>query len=201
MFSTSKLLHCKTTVTMFLPMSCTSPLTVAITTRACEREACASPRAIASAFSCSMKGIKCATACFITRADLTTCGKNILPSPNKSPTTPMPFISGPSMTSIGRAATRRHSSVSSSINCVMPCTKECVKRSCTGNSRHAKLTSVFLPSPLNCSAMSNSRSVASERRLSTTSSTRSLSKGSKSLYTPSCPALTIPMSMPAAIAW
>ena len=29
--TTSKLLHCRTTVTMFLPMSCTSPLTVAIT--------------------------------------------------------------------------------------------------------------------------------------------------------------------------
>ncbi|EWS64149.1 hypothetical protein Y695_02614 [Hydrogenophaga sp. T4] len=31
MFTTSKLLHWSTTVTMFLPMSCTSPLTVAIT--------------------------------------------------------------------------------------------------------------------------------------------------------------------------
>ena len=30
MLTTSKLLHCKTTVTMFLPMSCTSPLTVAM---------------------------------------------------------------------------------------------------------------------------------------------------------------------------
>jgi hypothetical protein len=30
MFTTSKLLHCRTTVTMFLPMSCTSPLTVAM---------------------------------------------------------------------------------------------------------------------------------------------------------------------------
>ena len=30
MFTTSKLLHCKTTVTMFLPMSCTSPFTVAM---------------------------------------------------------------------------------------------------------------------------------------------------------------------------
>jgi len=26
-----------------------------------------------------MKGIRCATACFITRADFTTCGRNILP--------------------------------------------------------------------------------------------------------------------------
>ena len=31
MFATSKLLHCRTTVTMFLPMSCTSPFTVAMT--------------------------------------------------------------------------------------------------------------------------------------------------------------------------
>ncbi len=31
MFTTSKLLHWSTTVTMFLPMSCTSPLTVAMT--------------------------------------------------------------------------------------------------------------------------------------------------------------------------
>ena len=31
MLVTSKLLHCRTTVTMFLPMSCTSPLTVATT--------------------------------------------------------------------------------------------------------------------------------------------------------------------------
>jgi hypothetical protein len=31
MLTTSKLLHWSTTVTMFLPMSCTSPLTVAMT--------------------------------------------------------------------------------------------------------------------------------------------------------------------------
>ena len=30
MLTTSKLLHCNTTVTMFLPMSCTSPFTVAM---------------------------------------------------------------------------------------------------------------------------------------------------------------------------
>ncbi len=34
---TSKLLHCSTTPTMFLPMSCTSPLTVAMTTLPLER--------------------------------------------------------------------------------------------------------------------------------------------------------------------
>ena len=37
------------------------------------------------------------------RALLTTCGRNILPAPNRSPTTFMPSISGPSITSSGRA--------------------------------------------------------------------------------------------------
>src|SRR6476659_8098896 len=48
-----------------------------------------------------------ATAFFITRADFTTCGRNILPDPNRSPTTFMPSISGPSITSIGRGLSRR----------------------------------------------------------------------------------------------
>ena len=54
-------------------------------------------RPIAS-FSSSIKGIKCATAFFITRADLTTWGKNIFPEPNRSPTTFIPSIRGPSIT-------------------------------------------------------------------------------------------------------
>ncbi|MNT15930.1 hypothetical protein D3C72_1510100 [compost metagenome] len=37
--------------------------------------------------------------------------------------------------------------------------------------------------------------------MSTTSSTRSRSVGSRSSYTPTMPALTMPMSMPAWIAW
>ena len=37
----------------------------------------------------------------MTRADLTTCGRNILPAPKRSPTTFMPSISGPSMTASG----------------------------------------------------------------------------------------------------
>ena len=45
-----------------------------------------------SDFSASMYGSKYATAFFITLADLTTWGKNILPSPNKSPTIFIPFI-------------------------------------------------------------------------------------------------------------
>ena len=51
------------------------------------------------------------------------------------------------------------------------------------------------------SAISSIRSVASGRRLRTRSSARSRSSGSMSSYTGSAPALTMPMSMPAAIAW
>ena len=40
---------------------------------------------------------------FIARALLTTCGRNIRPEPKRSPTTRMPSISGPSITSSGRA--------------------------------------------------------------------------------------------------
>ena len=58
---------------MFLPMSCTSPFTVASSTRPL---VCATAEASRSA---SMYGIRCATAFFITRALFTTCGRNILP--------------------------------------------------------------------------------------------------------------------------
>ena len=64
-------------------------------------ESTAEPTA-AAAFSASMKGSRYATACFIARALFTTCGRNILPAPNRSPTIFMPSISGPSMTSSGR---------------------------------------------------------------------------------------------------
>lgn len=66
---TLKLLQPSTTPTMFLPMSCTSPLTVAMMIT----PALSSPVAPDSRFSSSMKGTKCATARFITRADLITC--------------------------------------------------------------------------------------------------------------------------------
>ena len=94
---------------MFLPMSCTSPLTVAMTTLPLPLRV--SPLL---AFSASMYGSRYLTARFITRADFTTWGRNILPAPNRSPTIFMPSISGPSMTSRGRANCCRASSVSSS---------------------------------------------------------------------------------------
>ena len=66
---TLKLLQPKTTPTMFLPMSCTSPLTVAMMT---------TPALLFwlppfSLFSSSMYGMRWATAFFMTLADLMTC--------------------------------------------------------------------------------------------------------------------------------
>ncbi len=177
---TSKLLHCKTTPTMFLPMSWTSPFTVAITIVPLVSFAAAVPFC---SFSFSMNGSRYATAFFITRADFTTWGKNILPEPNRSPTTFMPSISGPSITSIGRppaaAISARNSSVSSSTWASMPLTKAWVIRSRTGRLRHsAAAGSSDFSDLLNRSAISSSRSAASSRRFRTTSSMRSRSSGS-----------------------
>ena len=49
------------------------------------------------------------------RADFTTCGRNIFPAPNKSPTTLMPSINGPSITDNGLPSFARASSVSTSM--------------------------------------------------------------------------------------
>ena len=65
-----------------------------------------------------MNGSRYATAFFMARALFTTCGRNILPAPNRSPTTFMPAISGPSITSSGRARCQRASSVSSSMKSI-----------------------------------------------------------------------------------
>ncbi|SKV98577.1 Uncharacterised protein [Mycobacteroides abscessus subsp. abscessus] len=69
-----------------------------------------------SAFSASMNGSRYATAFFITRADFTTWGRNIFPEPKRSPTTFMPSISGPSITSIGRPPAAAISARSSSVS-------------------------------------------------------------------------------------
>lgn len=63
---------------MFLPMSCTSPLTVDMMMTPAFSEA-VEPLL---AFSSSMKGIRCATAFFITLADLITCAHH---NPSLSP--------------------------------------------------------------------------------------------------------------------
>ncbi len=126
---TSYPLHCRTTPTMFLPMSCTSPLTVAMMILPFARAP--------ASFSASMKGMRCATAFFITRADLTTCGRNILPLPNRSPTTFMPSISGPSITSMGRANCWRASSVSATTCASIPLTSACSSLRPTSQPRHS----------------------------------------------------------------
>ena len=168
---TSKLLHCRTTPTMFLPISCTSPLTVAMTIRPL---VCAP-----SDFSASMNGNRWATAFFITRADFTTCGRNIFPAPNRSPTMFMPAINGPSITSIGRLASSLASSVSATTSASRPLTRACASRFSTGQPRHsAAILSSTGVVPLYRSARATSRSVASSRRLRITSSQASRSSGS-----------------------
>mmetsp|Transcript_19103 Transcript_19103/g.62695 ORF Transcript_19103/g.62695 Transcript_19103/m.62695 type:complete len:218 (+) Transcript_19103:1568-2221(+) len=161
-----------------------------------------------SRFSASMKGRRWATAFFMTRADLMTWGRNILPAPNRSPTTFMPAMSGPSMTSRGVPPaflmSRRISSVSSLTNSEMPLTNACVSRSPMGRSRHVVfLATATAPPFLRASAASFSasvawsrRSVASGRRLSTASSQTSRSWGGTSLMASISAALTMPMSMP-----
>ena len=114
----------------------------------------------------------------------------------------MPSISGPSITDSGRPVSMRAASVSSRMNSSMPLTSACSSRFATGQVRHAA-SSVRLvaASPRKRPAISSSRSVASARRARITSSTRSRSSGASVSMIASCPALTIPMLMPARIAW
>ena len=137
----------------------------------------------------------------MTRADLTTCGRNIFPSPNKSPTTFIPSIKGPSITFNGLTNSRRAASVSSMIKSKIPFTKACSIRLATGADLHASLTTSFLSADLTVSAKSSSRSVASSLRSNNTSSTRSNNSLSISAYTSSMVGLTIPISIPCCIAW
>ncbi len=113
----------------------------------------------------------------------------------------MPSMSGPSMTSIGRAALRRASSTSASTWSRMPSTSAWRRRSVTGNARHAASARVATVLSRCCSARVVSRSVASGRRLNSTSSTTTSTSAGTSSYTASWAALTMPMSIPAPIAW
>ena len=136
---TSKPLHCRTTPTMFFPMSCTSPFAVASTIRPARPANLPPPGADPppAADSASSHGLRWATAFFITRADLTTWGRNIRPDPKRSPTTFIPAISGPSMTSRGRAAASLASSVSASMWSATPATRACSIRFSTGHERQS----------------------------------------------------------------
>ena len=109
-----------------------------------------------------MKGTRCATACFITRAHFTTCGRNILPAPNRSPTTFMPSISGPSITWIGpRVLAAAPPRCPRRCTSVMPLTSACDRRSSTVPARQAR--SSLRPSPCALTRLGEltSRSVAS----------------------------------------
>ena len=155
---------------MFLPISCTSPFTVASNIFAAPAASsltvpafkCACFR---SSFSCSINGVRTATLFFITRALFTTWGRNILPAPNKSPTTFIPAIKGPSITSRGRAYCCLASSVSVSIYSVIPFTSACFSLSSTGAFLQASSFTSTLPFALTVSAKAISFSVASLFRL------------------------------------
>ena len=164
-------------------MSCTSPFTVANKILAAPAPSsfcvpaaiCANRR---SSFSFSINGVRMATLFFITLALLTTCGKNIFPLPKRSPTTFIPSINGPSITSKGFGYFCLASSVSVSIKSVIPLTSEWVNLSSTVPSRQA----AFLTSPFSLaftvSAKFNNLSVASSRRFKITSSHNSFNCGS-----------------------
>ncbi len=154
---------------MFLPISCTSPLTVAINTRLDFSFSEAGGGFFN--FSSSIYGSKYATAFFITRADFTTCGRNIFPSPKRSPTTFIPVIKCPSITCNGFSEAKRASSTSSRIYASIPFTRARVIRSCKGSSRQERSTVFSLAVPFTLSAKSRRRSVASSRRSRITSST------------------------------
>ena len=60
----------------------------------------------------------------------------------------MPSISGPSITSSGRASACRASSVSSSMKSTMPWTSACESRSSTGASRQDEVDLALVASPV-----------------------------------------------------
>mmetsp|Transcript_48669 Transcript_48669/g.115646 ORF Transcript_48669/g.115646 Transcript_48669/m.115646 type:complete len:232 (-) Transcript_48669:1105-1800(-) len=208
---TLKLLQPNTTATMFLPISWTSPLTVAIKNLPAQLEsssaACSGslPSAIIFArFSSSMYGRSHATAFFITRADLMTCGKNIFPDPKSSPTVFMPAINGPSMTFRGLGNSFRHSSVSPSMYSEIPLMRACSRRSATGLLLQELVSTAATAPPLlrasriafSANVLSDIFSVASTDLLNTRfwqSSNMSLGTSSSARISAE---FTIPMSMP-----
>ena len=66
-----------------------------------------------------------------------------MPAPKRSPTTFMPAINGPSITSKLDGNMWRASSVSPSTNSAMPLTSACVRRSPTGLVRHSSLSTTL----------------------------------------------------------
>ena len=140
-----ELLHWSTTDTMFLPMSCVA-FTVAMTILPFART---SPPASASRrFSSSMNGIRCATACFITRRLHDLRQEHLATeqvADDVHPVHQRPFDH------VDRAAPpaadlRAHSSVSSTMKFVMR-TSACESRFSTGWLRHSRFSSFSRPRP------------------------------------------------------
>ena len=167
------------TLTMFFPMSCTSPFTVASSTF----PALPTPRAR----SFSIYGCRMPTACFMVRAVFTTCGRNIFPSPKRRPTSFMPAMSGPSMMLTAEGYCCKASPRSSARWSAQPLMRAFCNRSSSGSCAASASASELLPAATAaalppvavgvaaCSwlASSVSRSAASGRRFSITSSIRS----------------------------
>ena len=130
-----------------------------------------------------MKGSRYTTAFFITLALLTTCGRNILPEPKRSPTIFIPSINGPSITSIGLEYFCLTSSVSSTMNSTIPFTIACFNLSPAGAFRHSSFFSSLLPFPFIDLANSINLSVESGLLLRRTSSTLSKNSLGISSYT------------------
>ena len=170
---TSKLLHPSTTPTMFLPMSWTSPLTVAMITR----PLLATPPTAAR--SASMNGSRWATARFITRALLTTCGRNILPGAEQVADGAHAGHQGP-LDDVDRAPVGDACLFGVRLDEVDDAVDQRVLQARPRPAAHARPGPARAgPSrPLIVAAKASRRSVASGRRSKITSSTRSRSSGS-----------------------
>ena len=169
---TSKPLQVRTMAVMFLPMSCTSPWTVAM------RNFGLPP----TDSSLSMKGSSTATASRMMRADLTTWGRNILPSAKSSPTRSIPDMSGPSMTATALPSLSRQESVSSFRLCDKPLTTAFESLS-SGSATASETVVRTFWGPLSASiseAFASSLEVASGSLSKMTSSTACRSPGSMS---------------------
>ena len=136
-----------------------------------------------------------------TRADFTTCGRNILPAPKRSPTTFMPSMSGPSITWIGpRELLPRLFGVGNDVSgdAVHERVREALS---TPPARHASPPAASLAPDLKLAARSTSRSVASGWRLKITSSTSSRSARVELLVDAELAGVDDTHRQPARIAW
>ncbi len=122
MFTTRYPLLVRIMSTRFLPMSWTSPFTVANRI---------DPRSVESAF--SINGSSSATAVFITSADCSTNGSCISPLPNNSPTVFMPSSNKSLMIVNGAIPLWRASAKSPSSPCFSPSIMRLFNRSGSGS--------------------------------------------------------------------